>query len=78
MKVAVSLPDPIFGAAEQLAQERRVPRSQLYAEALSEYLERHSSEAVTSKLNQVYGSEAAAVEPAIATAQLSAIDHEAW
>lgn len=78
MKVAVSLPDTIFGAAEQLARERAVPRSQLYAEALREYLERHSSEAVTSKLDEVYGSSAAGVDPAVANAQRSALDHEAW
>ena len=78
MKVAVSVPESIFGAAEQLARERQVPRSQLYAEALREYVERHSSEAVTAKLNQVYGSEAVGVEPAIAAAQIATIDDEAW
>jgi len=37
MKVAITLPDPVFEAAEHLAQELHIPRSQLYAEALSAY-----------------------------------------
>lgn len=39
MKVAISLPDPVFNAAELLAQELCASRSQLYAQALSAYLE---------------------------------------
>ncbi len=35
MKVAVSIPDPIFEAADQLAKERNIPRSQIFAEALT-------------------------------------------
>src|SRR2546427_1080786 len=34
MKTAVSIPDPLFEAAERLARRRGVRRSQLYAEAL--------------------------------------------
>jgi len=78
MKVAISLPDPIFEAAEHLAQELHIPRSQLYAEALSAYLSTHSGSAVTSKLNAVYTAESSQVEPALAHAQLQIIDHEAW
>lgn len=41
MKVAISVPDAIFDAAEQLAKQRDVPRSQLFSEALNEYIARH-------------------------------------
>lgn len=34
MKTAVSIPDPLFEAAERLARRRGLRRSQLYAEAL--------------------------------------------
>jgi metal-responsive CopG/Arc/MetJ family transcriptional regulator len=34
MKTAVSIPDPLFRAAERLARRRGLRRSQLYAEAL--------------------------------------------
>ena len=78
MKIAISLPDPIFEAAEHLAEERRIPRSQLYAEALASYLNTHGGAAITAKLNEVHGSNAVSVEPALAKAQLRILDREAW
>jgi hypothetical protein len=78
MKIAISLPDPIFEAAEHLAQELRIPRSQLYAEALSCYLSTHGGPAITAKLNEVHGSVAVPVEPALAKAQMRILNHEAW
>ena len=78
MKVAISLPDPVFKAAELLAQELCVSRSQLYAQALSAYLEARSATAVTAKLNEIYGRESAGVEPALMAAQLQALPDEAW
>lgn len=78
MKVAISVPDPIFEAAERLAKQRDVPRSQLFAEALNEYLSRHTTEAVTAKLNEIYASEDSAIELLVAQAQYASIDNEAW
>jgi metal-responsive CopG/Arc/MetJ family transcriptional regulator len=78
MKVAVSIPDPIFEAAEQLAKERNIPRSQIFAEALSTYLELRNSESVTKILNDIYGRETSKVDEALTKAQFNAINHEAW
>ncbi len=78
MKVAISVPDPIFDAAERMAKERRVPRSQVFSEALEEYVAKHSSASVTTKLNVVYGAEASTVEPALSAAQYASLNHEAW
>jgi predicted transcriptional regulator len=52
MKTAISLPDDVFRAAEQHARRTRKSRSQLYAEALSEYLSRHAPDEVTDAMNQ--------------------------
>ena len=78
MKVAISLPDPVFDAAEMLAQELSMSRSQLYAQALSEFLQARSASAVTAKLNEVYGREGGSVDPALMRAQLGTLVHEAW
>jgi len=78
MKVAVSIPDPIFEAAEQLAKERNIPRSQLFAEALSKYLELRNTESVTALLNEIYGRDSSKVDEALTNAQFDAINHEAW
>ena len=53
MKTAVSLPDTVFRAAEQLAKRARKSRSQLYADALTEYLTRHAPDEVTEAMNGV-------------------------
>jgi metal-responsive CopG/Arc/MetJ family transcriptional regulator len=53
MKTAVSLPDDVFHAAERQARRARKSRSQLYAEALGEYLARHAPDEVTAAMNRV-------------------------
>ena len=78
MKVAVSVPDSIFEAAERLAKQRSVPRSQIFAEALAAYVESRSSEAITAELNEIYGREESAIDNGFTQAQLDSISHEAW
>ena len=53
MKTAVSLPDRVYQEAERHAKRTRKSRSQLYAEALSEYLARHAPDEVTADMNRV-------------------------
>lgn len=53
MKTAISLPDDIFRAAERHARRAKKSRSQLYADALAEYLARHAPEEVTEAMDRV-------------------------
>ncbi len=53
MKTAISLPDRVYREAEGYARRTRKSRSQLYAEALAEYLARHSPDEVTEAMNVV-------------------------
>ena len=53
MKTAISLPDGIFKEADRFARRMRKSRSQLYAEAITEYLARHAPNAVTEAMNNV-------------------------
>lgn len=78
MKIAISLPDPLFSAAELLAEQLHVSRSQLYAQALAEYLEKRQTGMVTEKLNAVYAANKEGMEPAIMNAQRKGLDDEAW
>jgi len=78
MKVAVSIPDPIFEAAERLAKQRRMPRSQLFAEALEAYLEARDTQAITASLNEIYANESSALDEGLQRAQYDSIAHEAW
>ncbi len=53
MKTAVSIPDEIFLEADGLARRQNKSRSQLYSQAIREYLRRHSPDAVTESMNRV-------------------------
>ena len=78
MKVAISLPDPVFSEAEKLAHRLRVSRSQLYARAIEEYLGKRQDSLITERLNALYATGHEPVDPTLAAAQLGAIGHEAW
>ena len=52
MKTAISLPKDVFDKAERLALKARKSRSQIYCEALREYVARHSPDDVTDALNR--------------------------
>jgi len=53
MKTAVSVPDDVFEEAERYARKVGKSRSQLYGEALRQYLLRHVPDAVTAAMNEV-------------------------
>ena len=78
MKVAISLPDPVFDAAEKLAGRMQVSRSQLYAQAIAEFLSHRQGSRVTEQLDAVYAVEPARIDPVLASAQHRALDDEAW
>jgi len=54
MKTAISLPDRLFEEAEKTAQYMGLPRSQLFAKAIEEYLKNHSHDRITEALNIVF------------------------
>jgi metal-responsive CopG/Arc/MetJ family transcriptional regulator len=56
MKTAVSIPNEVFEEADRLAGRLGKTRSQLYTEALVEFLTRHDPDVVTARLNEVLGS----------------------
>ena len=53
MKTAVSIPDDVFEGAERLARSAKKSRSELYSEALREYVARHSPNEITEAVNRV-------------------------
>lgn len=52
MKTAISIPDSVFQAAEKHAKRMRKSRSQLFSEAMVEYLERHTPDEITRMMNE--------------------------
>lgn len=53
MKTAVSIPDDLFRQADALARRCGKSRSQVYREALVEYLRRRDAHVVTSELDEL-------------------------
>ena len=78
MKTAISLPDEVFNAAEEMAERLGVNRSQLYVTALREYLEAHRSRGVTARLDEVYEYQDSSLDLCVAEAQLASFDEEDW
>jgi predicted transcriptional regulator len=82
MKTAVSIPDDLFAEAERLAYRLNRPRSQLYADALREYVARHDPDAITEALNHVIDTVASGpdwgLDPAFAAAGHRLLEREEW
>ena len=78
MKTAVSIPDPVFHAAESLARRLGVSRSQLFREALEAYISAHDGERVREALDEVYSNEPSKLDGALAQLQLASLPDEDW
>jgi len=69
MKTAISIPAPLFYAAEQFAHEQGLSSSGLYVPAVQQYLQTHRYHGITDALNQVYAEGASGLDSALAAAQ---------
>jgi antitoxin MazE6 len=78
MKTAISLPDPLFEAAEELAAQLAISRSQLYVRALEAFVLAHRDEAVTAALNRIYEAESSELDPVLASIQSASLSRDEW
>ncbi len=53
MKTAVSIPDEVFAQVERLARRAGKSRSEVFSEALREYVARHAPDEVTEGMDRV-------------------------
>lgn len=78
MKTAISIPDEVFEAAERTAKKLGVSRSELYATAVREFVERYRVEDVTAKLNEVYSSTPSDLDENLHRMQTRLLAKESW
>jgi metal-responsive CopG/Arc/MetJ family transcriptional regulator len=78
MKTAISIPNDIFVSAEQLAKRLNMSRSELYTRAIKQYIAECRHTGVKEKLDQVYASDTASIDPAVLDAQAISIPMEEW
>ena len=80
MKTAISIPDAVFEDAERLAKRRGWSRSELYANAVAEYVKSERFVGVRERLDSVYGEHPAdsELDPAIEQVQTRLLSKEKW
>ena len=78
MKTAVSIPDKLFQRAESLARRLGKSRSQIYREALAEYVARREPDEVTVALNDVVEEVGGDVEAWTAEAGRRVLERSEW
>lgn len=78
MKANISIPNPVFEAADQLAQSLGMSLSELYTAALTAYVTAHQKGKVTEALNRVYETEPYALDLAWVNVQLASVGGETW
>ena len=78
MKTAVSIPDDVFERAERLARSTEKSRSQLFADALREYVARHAPEEVTERMDKVCSELDEPVDPFVSAAAARILARSEW
>jgi predicted transcriptional regulator len=78
MKTAVSIPDELFRKADELARRLGKSRSQVYQEALAEYLLRRDPGAVTRAMDEVLREVEPAPDEWLAEAGRRALERTEW
>jgi predicted transcriptional regulator len=76
MKTAISIPDSLFQAAEDLAHRLGLARSELYARAIEHFVKRHRRSGVREALDRVYSGEPSELDPFLAAMQAASIGTE--
>jgi metal-responsive CopG/Arc/MetJ family transcriptional regulator len=78
MKTAISVPDVVFREAERFARRSRKSRSQLYSDAVSEYLARHAPDSVTAAMDQVCDALGERRDEFVSAAARRTLEQTAW
>lgn len=78
MKTAISVPDELFARAEELARKTGKSRSQVFQEALSEYLLRRDPRAVTRAMDEAVAEIDGTPDPWLEEAGRRALERTEW
>ena len=78
MKTAVSIPDNVFEKAEHLARRMKKSRSQLFSNAIEEYVDRHAPDRVTEAMNKACAEIGAETDFFVSEASHRILEHSEW
>ena len=80
MKTAISIPDKLFEAADDLAARLGISRSQLYQRAVEHFLKSQGHDVIRESLDEIYSVEGAGdrLDPAVEFLQTVSIEKDDW
>jgi metal-responsive CopG/Arc/MetJ family transcriptional regulator len=78
MKTAISIPDPIFHAAEKVAKQLAISRSELYTKAITEFVAAYSADSITARVNAVMETESNELDPVLQEMQRRSLGTSPW
>jgi len=80
VKTAISIPDEIFHEAEKVAKRRGLSRSELYTNAVKQYVQDERFLGVRERLDAVYGnnSKLSELDEAVRQGQKRILTDETW
>jgi len=78
VKTAVSIPDAIFDSAERVIERLGISRSELYARAVSAFVEAHRTDGVTEALDRVHSDHTGDLDPVLQELQAASLPREEW
>jgi metal-responsive CopG/Arc/MetJ family transcriptional regulator len=78
MKTAVSIPDNVFQKAEHLARRMKKSRSQLFSNAIEEYVDRHAPDRVTEAMDKACAEIGAETDSFVSEASHRILEHSEW
>jgi len=78
MKTAISIPDPLFEAAERVSKRLGISRSQFYAQAVATYLKSQHLRGVKERLDAVYGCQDSELDSILVQMQDESLLEEDW
>jgi metal-responsive CopG/Arc/MetJ family transcriptional regulator len=78
MKTAISIDKKTFDEAESFSHNAGLSRSRLYCIAIKEYLQNHSQDIITEKLNCYYQNNKSHIDDELKTAAYRLFAREDW
>jgi hypothetical protein len=72
MKMDISIPNPLYRAAEMLAKELGISLSELYTAALNAYISEHEKKSIAEQPDTVYTTKSSTIETELVEMQITA------
>jgi metal-responsive CopG/Arc/MetJ family transcriptional regulator len=78
MKTAIYIDQELFDKAEEFSYAAEMSRSKLYCTAINEYIQNHTQDNITEKLNSYYSNHESRLDDDLKAVAYRAFDREDW